>query len=560
VPRRGGYSSQPLKETAVVNPHWTAWALRALAAAVLLLPIWGFPYFLTEDGPTHVENAKILLDYGKPAHELLRTFYTLNLKPYPNWASHLALAALMSVTGPWLAEKLLLSAYVLLVPVAFRYALLAVRPAAAPLWPLILPFVYPHFFHRGFYNLAFAAIPFFFILGRWMRNDGRLRLPGSLALSALLVLLYFCHLVTLLLALASLGLLALWISGRELAANGRAAARGVAVRLATLTAASAPAAVLVLRFVSSQGTERAFPGPTLGERWRDLWRLYELASHTPRELWLTSALGVVLLVAAAFVLAARVRARRAERSDGFLLAAMAVAAVYFLAPVTVLHSPGSTAGGGTIHDRVAPYVYMVLLLFIAGYEMREPVRRALSGVGLAAAMGLLLVRWPHYAEMNTQLAEYLQSAPHIERHRTLLPLSFAHNGRRADGSLLSWRTSVFLHAGAWLAIERDLVDFANYEADLGYFPTLFRPEANPYRLLRGGQELLTPCVSFRRYERHGPRPLDYILLWGAPPSREDPCLTALFRHLESDYERVHVSRPQGLARLYRRRDAASPAR
>jgi hypothetical protein len=64
VPRRGGYSSQPLKETAVVNPHWTAWALRALAAAVLLLPIWGFPYFLTEDGPTHVENAKILLDYG----------------------------------------------------------------------------------------------------------------------------------------------------------------------------------------------------------------------------------------------------------------------------------------------------------------------------------------------------------------------------------------------------------------------------------------------------------------------------------------------------------------
>ena len=176
-----------------------------LAAAVLLLiPIWGFPYFLTQDGPTHVENAKILLDYGKPAFEELRVFYVLNIDAFPNWFSHLALAGLMTIVGPLLAEKLLLSAYVLVLPWAFRYTLGGLRAEAVHLWPLILPFVYNHFLHLGFYNLAFAAIPFFVILGWWMRRSGRLGPGETAALGSLLLFLYFCHLVTLLLVLAGI--------------------------------------------------------------------------------------------------------------------------------------------------------------------------------------------------------------------------------------------------------------------------------------------------------------------------------------------------------------------
>ena len=41
----------------------------------------------------------------------------------------------------------------------------------------------------------------------------------------------------------------------------------------------------------------------------------------------------------------------------------------------------------------------------------------------------------------------------------------------------------------------------NYEADLGYFPTRFRPEANPYRWLRGGQGMSPIFAACNRNKR-----------------------------------------------------------
>jgi len=480
----------------------------------------------------------------------------LNLQAFPNWLSHLALAGLMAVAGALLAEKLFLSAYVLLVPVAFRYALGAFRPGARDLWPLVLPFVYNHFLHLGFYNLAFALVPFLLVLGYWAQRGGRLGPPATAALALLLVLLYFCHLVTLLLALGALGLLASWLGVRDLAGGAPDRWRAAGGRFLALAAAALPGVLLVQRFLAGQSAERSEESPGLLERWADLWRLKELASHDEKELWLTGALGVLLLAGAAAVLAWKLATRRWGSWDGLLLVAAGFAVVYFLAPVTVLNTPGSTAGGGTTHDRVSLYVFVALALWLGVQDLRPAARRALLAASVALAAGLLAVRIPRYAEMNDHLAEYLSPAGRIERHATLLPVSFAHRGHRLDGSAVSWRVEAFLHGGAYLAVERDLVDFTNYEADLGYFPTLFRPEANPYRWLRGGQELAVPCVALRRYDRRGPRPLDYILVWAAARAdRRDPCAADIFGHLEAHYELVHTSAPRALAQLYRRRQA-----
>lgn len=460
----------------------------------------------------------------------------------------------MSVVGPLLAEKLFLSAYVLLLPVAFRYALGAFRPEARSLWPLVLPFVYNHFLHLGFYNLAFAGVPFFLVLGFWGKRGGRLGPRETPALALLLLLVYFCHLVTLLLVLGALGLLALWLTLRDVAGAAPDRWKSAGLRLGALAAAAMPAVLLSLRFLAGQRTERSEEGPGFLERGADLWRLMELASHDARELWLTGTLGVLLLAAGGAVLASKIVKRRWAAQDGWLVVAAGFAAVYFLAPVTVLNTPGSTPGGGTTHDRVSLYVFLALVSWLAVQDLRPAARRALVAASVALAAGLLALRLPRYAEMNEHLAEYLSPAARIDRHATLLPVSFAHQGRRLDGAPVSWRVEAFLHGGAYLAVARDLVDFTNYEADLGYFPTLFRREANPYRLLRGGQELATPCVALRRYDRLGPRPLDYILVWAAARAdRRDPCAADTFAHLEAHYELVHTSAPRALAQLYRRR-------
>ena len=220
-------------------PGW----LVVAALLVLLVPIWAFTYFPSQDGPSHVENARILLDYGRPDQPALRDFYVRSLDPVPNWFSHLLLSAVLPIVGPRIADKIFLTLYVLALPFAFRYALNAFRPDAGARMLLVLPFVYNHFLHLGFYNLAFSAVPFFVILGFWLRHEGRPQLRAGVVLALLLTGLYFCHLVTLFLGFAALGVLALAdsVTSRSLRP------------LVFLGASSVPAVALAAHFLSSRG-------------------------------------------------------------------------------------------------------------------------------------------------------------------------------------------------------------------------------------------------------------------------------------------------------------------
>jgi hypothetical protein len=141
----------------------------------------------------------------------------------------------------------------------------------------------------------------------------------------------------------------------------------------------------------------------------------------------------------------------------------------------------------------------------------------------------------------------------------LFSASFAPEGFDASGGPLALRVLPLLHAASWIAADRGAIDLLNYEADLGYFPMSFRDGANPYRLMRTGLEMVPPCVSLHRYDRMAPRPLDFILVWGA--TRADPrhpCTADILGHLAASYERVFVSSPNARAELYRRKASTSP--
>ena len=521
-------------------PGWLVGA----ALLLLLVPIWAFTYFPSQDGPSHVENARILLDYGRPDQPALRDFYERRLDPVPNWFSHMSLAALLSVVSPRSADKIFLSLYVLALPFAFRYALTAFRPDGGARLLLVLPFVYNHFLHLGFYNLAFSAVPLFVILGFWFRHEARLEPRAGVILALLLTGLYFCHLVTLFLGFAALGVLAL--AGSVVGQSLRP--------LVVLGASSVPALALSANFLSSRGGVGYAAGPSAYVRLWELLRLKELVSFDIREVWPSTALSFALLGAGAVLLVDKVRRRATDRSDRLLLVVAACTAIYFTARTTILKSASGSDGGGTTYDRVGLWVFLSLVLWLAVQPLSRKAERGLIGLSLAATLALLGLRLPRYAELDDYLAEYVSAGATLPRDAVLLPLGFAPEGVREDGSPLSLRVLPFLHAASWIAADRGVVDLLNYEADLGYFPVRFRPEANPYRILRTGLETRPPCVSLNRYDRLGPRPLDYILVWGARDAdRSHPCAQAVFRHLDERYTRVSTSSPRGLAELYKRK-------
>ena len=71
-----------------------------LLLVIHLLPVWLFEYFPSQDGSSHVYNAYLLKDYHHHENYQLRKVYQLNLKIFPNWASHIILAALMYIFPP----------------------------------------------------------------------------------------------------------------------------------------------------------------------------------------------------------------------------------------------------------------------------------------------------------------------------------------------------------------------------------------------------------------------------------------------------------------------------
>jgi len=174
----------------------TPWHERAVFSALViayLLPVWLYRYLPTQDGPSHLANAVIVRDYGDLGthhHE----FFELSYRPFPNWTSHLALATLSRIAPPWIAEKILVTCYVLGFAFACRF-FLAPWPGAATLAPLCLLFVFNRCFFMGFYNYCLSLPLAFLILGICARLPERPSPAALFALTGLFVLTYFTHLV-----------------------------------------------------------------------------------------------------------------------------------------------------------------------------------------------------------------------------------------------------------------------------------------------------------------------------------------------------------------------------
>ncbi len=180
------------------------WAL----AVAYLGPIWAFRYFPTQDGPVHLASSIILKDYGQEGtryHE----FFEVRAEPLPNWTAHLLLAGLMLIVPPLVAEKLLLSLYVLTFGGALRYFCAAFGPNTRPCALVGLLFTYHRGLWLGFYNWDLSLVLALFVFGFWLWHRDHADLFTAAALSLLLMLTFFTHLVGFISAVLGLGWFAL---------------------------------------------------------------------------------------------------------------------------------------------------------------------------------------------------------------------------------------------------------------------------------------------------------------------------------------------------------------
>ncbi len=509
-----------------------------------LVPLWSFRYVPTQDGPCHLANAEILKKYHDAGAERVRAYFVLNPKPIPNLLYHLLLAGLLYVFKPLIAEKVLLSAYVIL----FAYGLRALGKAAAgragPTAFLVFPVIYSFPFQMGFFGFMFSLAIATLGVAYYWRRRGEATPRLFVKLNVLGVVIFFFHLLGWVIFMGGIILLA-WadaavdfLINRRSGASGAAQRKRLSGRLAAplfLAPAAAPGVFYMLR---NTGGTVAYRETTWMLEY--VYRLEVLRVFDPWQRWLAWVLAVTFAAALIGVSVAAVcrllRGKRRSSESGrepawvWGIAVVGAFAVYFAAPDVAL-------SGGYISDRLALLPLIAASAWLAALSGNF-LRRSLFFITPAVALAYVAAVCLEYRKADADLKEFNTGHCCLAGNATVLPVICLRAPR--SGCWINYME----HAGSYYTLGNYNVDLLNFEADCHYFPINWRRGPPPIRLeaVCNG----TPVyVLDGMYDQ-----VDFLICW-----RVNPFLSGM-QKIFARYVLVH-STPHMM--ILRRRDLGAPA-
>lgn len=441
-------------------------------AIISVIPIWSVRYLPTVDGPSHVYNSWILYELIRGADGPIAEWFTIDWRPHPNWIGHAAMAVLMFLVSPIIAEKLFVTGLVLLFHLAIW------RFARTPLAAFIgVPFAYNRLFHFGFYNFCFGSALYFLTVAIWWRRRDRPDARSVGLIAALLLLCYFSHAMVAGLAIGSIGLLwLLTIPGRRLRIHARHLLSFI------------PVAPLLWWFRGRAGDYlqaevTGFDLPRFLARGEVLYGLSRAQ--------LTCATVIVMLIAALIVVTLARREWKWHEQDAWIVLSGVMTAMYFL----------SAFVAGDVRDRMALFVSLSVLSWM---DLRLTPRAQSIAVLVLAVLctGYLSYVIRRYRIVGASVQRFVQSAWPIGERSSFMPVLYEIGP--PDNV-----APVYYHAIDYAAIAKASVDIANYEPILGYFPIALRPGVQPGNIDVAEPAHVNPEEISRRAQ--------YLFTWKMPP-------------------------------------------
>lgn len=540
--------------------HLLDWLVTGLIV-LSLIPIWSFQYLPTQDGPSHLNNALILSQYTNPAYNFQK-IYDLRLEPFPNWLSHAGLAVLMWVFPPLVAEKILLSLYVIGFPLAIIYFLGAVAPAKKPLGLFSFAFIYNYLFMMGFYNFVFSIPLAFWTLGYFWKHRFRLRFGQAVVLNLLLLTVYFGHMITYLVALGSIAFIAvIHFIGQWIYLHGSSFRRYMASLGISLISLVPTLPLLVNYYLGSSfiGKVPLIDTGRLPDLLNDFISMRILVSY---ESYGQSAVSLVVavLLSLIFIITLIKRISRISFSRRqFFRFEDCILCLFIILFALYLLMPWDFGSGGWLNDRLALLASLFLLAWcdislpiiqratkanaiaegLTGHAtpVQIPVDPSRSTAFLHETNAVIHRNWFNLAyppflavlccmaslsiisgvfysftRLEPVLQEYTAGKELIKPNTVLLPLNFPTD----DNDFT--RTDPLLHANHYDTLTNGAINLGNYEPFVDYFPLKFKPNLNlpiylPYDTnwndaLELHQHILDLC-SYTSM-------VDYLLVWGTP--------------------------------------------
>lgn len=540
-----------MKGTAINGMRgWPVWevALLWLMIALALWPVWANAYFLTNDGPCHLYNARVLRDMllGQETG-FYGDWYALNPDIEPNWLNHFLLAAFQLVLSPIVSEKLFLTLYIVGFAHGFRYLARSIFPSNGSLVFLAFPFVFHKVFLMGFFNFSASVVLFFWLVGYWLRHGKQAGWKSRIAMGALMLLLLLAHPVSYCMAMGVIAFQWLgevtvtWLSPHR---EARRPLLGVA--LATGLVAM-PSLCLLLAFLLRQGgqvvaSQASFH--TLFHSFLELKALVILQStEKPFPILLSLLIGT-------WMLAGFLRIRRLPKGHlGILL-------LFFLSIYAYFTQPEQVGGVGIVADRLQFYPYLIALCWLATQAWPGWLLKGAAVLGVGIWVALFAVRLHSFSLASAAVEEVVSAHTHMRPYTSVLMLSYGPEGRLPhDGDFITKETHLFRHIAEYLGTLQPHIILNNYEAHTKWFPLRWKPGRDPYELLSEGPgfEGWLPTVDFENFRNLTGKDVDYVLTWCLTEElRQFDGVKLMMGRLNRDYEEVYVSEGERV-RLFERK-------
>lgn len=523
-----------------------------------LLPIWGFQYFPSQDGPTHIYNATLIHEFINPEYNIFQKYYELNTNPDPTWFSHIILTLLMYVFDPEITEKLFLTFYVVMFIFSVRYALGVINPDSRWIVYMAFPLIYNYILYMGFYSCSISYAMSFFVIGYWLRYSNAWKAKNLIIFGVLVLLLYLFHIVSLIMTLGVLGIFSIFSIYYDIQRHNikfessNEIIRIMKSRIFYPLLSLIPTLLVAGMFLQSK--ESVYhPGSDFLSRIEALISLHfissiQLLDNYKLAMLYTFSIALLLIL----FLAIRVKQRCLQKYDMLVIAALACAIVFFLVPEVYMFSSNGFRGGGFILPRIIAFPFFLILLWFASQSFSNSTKKIYFVLSIAFSFFVLILNMQKTAVLNEQIEEYLSGMQYIESNTTLLPLIMDRCGyeigRREH---LTRCYDPFLHASDHIGTQRHVVTMANYEATTDYFPLLFQKEVNPYIHIGDIEHPWENKINFEDYAKHTGGRIDYVLVWlGLKRNMNTESSRSIYHQLETNYERIFISKNE-LMELYR---------
>ena len=503
--------------------------------------VFSLPIFLTQDGPSHLYNSKILLDYIKNENkQFFNQFFELNINIFPNYLHSFILCLLLLLFNPFLAEKILIALLIIAMPLAFRFVLQKHNTSSVFLSYPIFIFSNSYFLFYGFYNFQLSITILILFIGKLIDYRENLDYKNSFNLFFILTILFFTHPVGYIIAVVSLLLEILLLIYKR---------KSVPIKkekIISYLLVIVPTLLMFIKFFTSENKSgNELINITISKN--TLLRLIDmnhLIVFSKNEEVIYFLLFIVIILNLVNIIFGKVDKKRNGFTKIIFMVILFNLGVYFFIN-------DSLVGGAYLNNRISIYIYIITLLYIGLRGSKFDYNGLTILVSTSIIIYSIIIRYPIQKNISKITEDYLQTIDLIPKNSILLPLSLNNYGLW-QSKLLSPRLAIFKHISGYLGASKPIISMDNYEANTNHFPIVWKDDVNPYKYLStnngAGIESNHPSINVEGYNNRINKIIDYVLIWGdKESSRYNESLSVQL----NNYKLINESLQKGLWQLYK---------